>query len=491
MPKKKTADEIPPESQELPAEQTEGTETPSEETSEPIEAETAAEADPDAVLGEKPKRSRSKAKQPEDMSGTEPLPDGEPYAVGLPVEDGYPAGEIPDIVSVEFETSGEDQDVPPEPDVPYGEEGGEAFSTSPADSDAPEPAPDYIPAPEGTFVPADMTDLVGEPEPQPEAQPAPEPEPEPEEPPEPASAAPPPEAPVNERRAFFGLDFRELDRGLTPEQRQEWNSIYASYRGRSVMSGQIVGVDRVRIRTRDRNTGEMVWRRMYCAIVIPFRVRILIPESEMWMPGEDRPGFVLRNISGANIDFVIISVDREGGLAVGSRRMALPSRRYFFSTQADMNRPGSRISCDVLVVGPRRCLVSCNGYDLDLTQREMSYTAVADLRDKYHSGDPLDCIVKEYDRRRNHLVISVKETVPNPFDGADFRHPEGSRRYAVIAGKYAGGVFCNLPDGVTIMCNYAFHYDDSAFKSGDRVLLIIQRYDMEKKQIYGKIVAKV
>ena len=121
MPKKKTADEIPPESQELPAEQTEGTETPSEETSEPIEAETAAEADPDAVLGEKPKRSRSKAKQPEDMSGTEPLPDGEPYAVGLPVEDGYPAGEIPDIVSVEFETSGEDQDVPPEPDVPYGE----------------------------------------------------------------------------------------------------------------------------------------------------------------------------------------------------------------------------------------------------------------------------------------------------------------------------------------------------------------------------------
>ena len=41
------------------------------------------------------------------------------------------------------------------------------------------------------------------------------------------------------------------------------------------------------------------------------------------------------------------------------------------------------------------------------------------------------------------------------------------------------------------MCNYAFHYDDSAFNSGDRVLLIIQRYDMEKKQIYGKIVAKV
>ena len=121
----------------------------------------------------------------------------------------------------------------------------------------------------------------------------------------------------------------------------------------------------------------------------------------------------------------------------------------------------------------------------------MSYTAIADLREKYHSGDRLDCIVKEYDRRKNHLVISVKETVPNPFDGADFRHPAGSHRYAVIAGKYAGGVFCNLPDGVTVMCNYAFHYDDSTFRAGDRVLLVIQRYDVGKKQVYGKVVAKV
>ena len=299
------------------------------------------------------------------------------------------------------------------------------------------------------------------------------------------------DSPDDERRAFFGQDFRALDRSLTPKERQEWNSIYASYRGRSVMNGVIAGVDPVRLRTRDHVSGAMVWQEMLCAVVIPHRVRILIPETEMWQAGEERPRFVMRNISNASIDFVIIKVDRENGLAFGSRRMALPSRRYFFSIQPDMNRSGSRISCDVLAVGPRRCLVSCNGYDIDLTQRDLCYAAVADLREEYHSGDTLECIVKEYDHRRNHLVISVKETESNPFDGAEFRHPEGARRCATIAGKYAGGVFCNLSDGITIMCNYAFHYDDSAFRSGDRVLLIIQRYDMEKKQIYGKIVAKV
>ena len=427
MPKKKTVSEPLPESQDLLADQAEMADALSEATTESVGAESLAETSSESV----------------------------PDAAGLPIGDGYPAGEIPDIVSVEFEAGADDGAMPAEPeaDVPYGEESN--------------------------------GDPVSEPKSEPELTvPA-------EQPPGPAPTAPPPDAPVDERRAFFGQDFRELDRGLTPEQRQEWNSIYASYRGRSVMSGTVIGVDRIRLRTRDKTTGEMIWRRMFCAVVIPFRVRILIPESEMWMPGDERPGFVLRNISGATIDFVIISVDRENGLAFGSRRMALPSRRYFFSTQPDMNRPGSRITCNVLAVGPRRCLVSCHGYDLDLTQREMSYTAVADLREEYHTGEPLDCIVKEYDRRKNRLVISVKETVPNPFDGADFRHPEGSQRCAVIAGKYAGGVFCNLPDGVTVMCNYAFHYDDSTFKSGDRVRLVIQRYNLGKKQIYGKIVEKI
>ena len=88
------------------------------------------------------------------------------------------------------------------------------------------------------------------------------------------------------------------------------------------------------------------------------------------------------------------------------------------------------------------------------------------------------------------LTVSVKETEPNPFDGAEMRHPEDSRRQAVIAGKYAGGVFCNLPDGVVVMCNYSFQYEDSEFAIGERVMVMIQRYDYPKKQIYGKIVAK-
>ena len=289
---------------------------------------------------------------------------------------------------------------------------------------------------------------------------------------------------------FYHLDFHALDRDLSPEQRQEWNSIYASYRGRSVMTGTIVGIDPFVLVTRDRKTGERIRHEMLCAVVIPFRVRILIPATEMWAKGKERPDYVLRNMYGASIDFVITMVNREDGYAIASRQLAARTRRYYFSTASSLRRPGSRIKCRVLAVGNRRCLVECYGHDVNLTQRELRYSAIPDLKAEYHNGDELDCLVKEYDAQTGELTISVKEINPNPFDEAPMRHPAGCTRQAVIAGKYAGGVFCNLPDGAVCMCSYAFHYDDASFEVGDAVMVLIQRYEMEKKQIYGKIVAK-
>ena len=99
-------------------------------------------------------------------------------------------------------------------------------------------------------------------------------------------------------------------------------------------------------------------------------------------------------------------------------------------------------------------------------------------------------MVTSYDPGTDELEISVKALESNPFIGADQRHPVGSRRLAVIAGKYGGGVFCNLPDGTVCMCNYSYQHEDSDFLVGDHVMLIVQRFDHEKLQMYGKILTK-
>ena len=195
-------------------------------------------------------------------------------------------------------------------------------------------------------------------------------------------------------------------------------------------------------------------KRELCAVVVPYRIPILIRESEMWELGEERPDFVLRNMVGASIDVIVTKVERTANRAQASRRQASRSQRRFFAAREDLHAAGSRITCRMLAVGPRRCLVDCYGYDLDMTQREIRYAAIPDLRTEFHPGSEIDCIVKEYHPRTGELIVSAKETEVNPFFGAEERHPVGSRRFAMISGKYGGGVFCNLPDGVTCMCNY-------------------------------------
>ena len=85
----------------------------------------------------------------------------------------------------------------------------------------------------------------------------------------------------SDRQKFFELKFNRLDRDLTPEERQEWNSIYASYRGRSSLTGTIIGIDPYHVDVWNRESGQMERQTMYCAIVIPYRVRIVIPSTEM------------------------------------------------------------------------------------------------------------------------------------------------------------------------------------------------------------------
>lgn len=304
----------------------------------------------------------------------------------------------------------------------------------------------------------------------------------PEEEPPPAKARPP------RKKSFMALDLRDLDRGLSAEQRQEWESIYASYRSKSVLTGTAIGADQNSFEMRSRETGEIERKTLSSLIIIGYRVKVLIPETELWYPGEERPGHVLRNMVGSRIDYVIIEVDREGECAIGSRRMAQNSKRRHFAKME--HREGDLLPCRVVSVGAKRCTVECHGFDVPLTQRDLSYTAIPDLRAKYHPGQELTCIFKGYDRESGRLSVSVKEVNPNPFLGADRRHPVGSRRHAVISGKYAGGVFCTLPDETVCLCLYSPQHADADFKNGDSVILVIQKYDYGRQLIYGRILAK-
>ena len=289
---------------------------------------------------------------------------------------------------------------------------------------------------------------------------------------------------------FNDLNLLEFDKGLTEQEKAEWQAIYASYRSGSVMSGDVVGVDLHEFKFVPKGKKRAVEQSVRCLIIIKYRIKIIIPETEVFLDDFDSGYHILHSMCGTTVDYVITYVDREAGFAVASRKRALTKIRS--ATARRGLSPGQVIDVTVLSVGRGVCTVHFGGYDILMPQRDVSYSIVPDLRETIRPGEVKKAVVKEYDKEDHILKISIKEMTPHPFDGIEMRHPLKSTRIGKIVGKYGGGVFCRLYDQVTdVLCSYASMQYDGDFKIGDKVEVIITKYNTEKKLVYGKILRKM
>ena len=105
---------------------------------------------------------------------------------------------------------------------------------------------------------------------------------------------------MENRMSFYDVDYNEMDRDLSPEQLREWTSIYASYRSRTPLTGIVVGVDTHRLAVRNPETGETETREIQCLVLMDFRVKVIIPQPEIWyQPDAPFPDYVVRRMVGA------------------------------------------------------------------------------------------------------------------------------------------------------------------------------------------------
>jgi len=130
-------------------------------------------------------------------------------------------------------------------------------------------------------------------------------------------------------------------------------------------------------------------------VVIGYRVKVLIPENEVWFnEATKRPPHVLRSMAGATIDYVITGIDREAGCCIASRRMALAiRRRAFLRTHPET---GQKVAIHVLAVGRQHMLVTCGGFDMTLSPRDISYAMIPELRERYHPGEACTAVITGY-----------------------------------------------------------------------------------------------
>lgn len=289
---------------------------------------------------------------------------------------------------------------------------------------------------------------------------------------------------------FKELNLTQMDKNLTEKEREEWQAIYASYRGGSVLSGKAMGIEEHEISVVPEGKKRAVKESIRCLIVINYRVKVIIPETEVFNDGADMGQHVLQSMNGAELEYIITHIDREAGFAIGSRKQALTQiRRVNARRRLSENQI---VDVKVISVGRGVCTVTYRGFDSVIAQRDISYTAVPDLREVIHPGDVKKAMVKEVNKAEGILKLSIRDTLPHPFDGIETRHPIGCTRIGTIVGKYAGGIFCRLYDASTdVLCSYATMEFDGDYKIGDSVEILIRKYNYERKTVYGKILRKM
>lgn len=281
---------------------------------------------------------------------------------------------------------------------------------------------------------------------------------------------------------FDQLNTAELDKNLSPEERKEWNSIYASYRSGSLMGGVVMGVDSYNI----GENGEKV----LAVVVIPHRVKILLPESQMWEESDNIHQNITRNLLGAKIDFVITEIDRENGVCTASRIAANRIRRKQFLNIKPSPKIGDLVKCSVLAVGVKMILVDVHGFDLRLKRQELCYATVNDFRNDYTTGQKLNALITETSKKETTLAVSVRDVQPHPYIGIKKRHPLNCRRSSVITGKYKGAIFCRLEDDFDCLCTYSEFQRDEDFEVGNKVIIIVKKYSDKAQRAFGVIVSK-
>ena len=276
------------------------------------------------------------------------------------------------------------------------------------------------------------------------------------------------------------INAAELDKNLSPQERKEWNSIYASYRAGSLMSGVVAGID----------TYSVGDEKVLAVVVIPYRIKILIPENLMWENPERVPRSITKNLLGAKIDFIITDIDRENDICTASRIAAsLIKRKQFFNSRP-VPKAGKLVECRILAVGVKKILFEVCGFDLRLKRHEICYTAVDDFRSSYITGQTLPAVITNVSKKDNTLSVSVRDAKPHPYIGMRSRHPINCRRPSVITGKHKGFIFCRLEDDYDCTCTYTEFQQDVDFEIGDKVVIIVKKYHDATQRVFGVILSK-
>lgn len=257
------------------------------------------------------------------------------------------------------------------------------------------------------------------------------------------------------------------------QEKIKWQNINSSKEKFKILKGNIVAIE----------TEKMKEQNITCAIVDFKGIKIMIPATEMIPEGKNDKK-ILRNMMGAEINFIVVEIDKVGEKAIASRIKAMERIKEINLKKLEV---GDKIYSKVIGIWKKYIRVECIGIDFVIKAQDLQYGFVDDVSKIYKINEQVKVLIKSIDLENNKIKISIKDLLEDPFKNIRKDFTEGGEYLASITGYADNGIFANIAQGVDTVCTLPTWLDRPPLP-GDKVIIKIYKIIPERRKIYSSLV---
>jgi small subunit ribosomal protein S1 len=174
-------------------------------------------------------------------------------------------------------------------------------------------------------------------------------------------------------------------------------------------------------------------------------VRAFCPFSQVALRRVENP----ESLIGTRMAFRITDYAENGRNIVVSRRSLLEEEQRRLREEAHAGiTVGMTVAGTVTSLQDFGAFVDIGGLEGLLPISEIGWSRVNDVRDVLKVGQQMQVVIKVIDREKERISLSLKDTLPDPWEQVLEKYPEGSFHAGIVSRLAPFGAFVTLGDGV-------------------------------------------
>lgn len=220
-------------------------------------------------------------------------------------------------------------------------------------------------------------------------------------------------------------------------------------------------------------------------IMLAGGMRAFCPFSHMGLRrDESREAYV-----GTELAFHIIELDRRN-IVLSRREIVETERKAKLAELRETLHEGDRVRGVVTSIQKFGAFVDLGGVEGLLPVSELSWGRTGKVGDMLSTGQRVEVLIKSLDWENRRISLSLKDTLPNPWDSAAQNWPIGTYHTGTVSRLAPFGAFVTLGDGIDGLIHVSrlggdkrIGHPQEVLQVGQQIEVLVEDVDVKNQRI--------